>query len=306
MHKVAIVFSGQGAQYSGMGKELYNCSPAAKEVFELCERLRSGTIAQCFEGSKEELSLTINTQPCLFAMDLAAGCALAEAGIKPSCVAGFSLGEIAAIAFVGILSYEDAFKLVCKRAELMHEAAQKNKGAMAAVLGLSPAAVEEICASLGSAYPVNYNCPGQIVVAFSEELLTPLLDAVKAAGGKAIRLAVSGAFHTPFMQQASEELSKYLSAMTLHNPVLPVYSNYTAAPYVGDMKALIINQIKSPVLWQKTIENISMLGIDTFIEVGAGKTLCGLINKILSGTTVFNVENVETLSNTLLHFKGEN
>ena len=207
----ALVFSGQGAQYTGMGKDLYENSPAAKAVFDMAESIRPGTIKQCFEGTKEELSVTINTQPCVFITDLAAAAAVAEKGVKIDCVAGFSLGEIAAIAFAGMLSYEDAFKLVCKRAELMDKAAKENPGAMAAIMKISPEQVEEICAGFEKAYPVNYNSPAQTVVAASQEEIDELCEKVKAVKGKAVKLAVSGAFHSPFMNGAADGLSEYLA-----------------------------------------------------------------------------------------------
>ena len=159
MGKIAFVFSGQGAQYSGMGKALYASSPAAKAVFDMADSLRPGTARQCFEGSMEELTQTVNTQPCVFAVDLAAARALAERGIQPDCVAGFSLGEIAALAFAGVLSDEEAFRLVCKRGELMDKAARENPGAMVAVLKLTSAQTEELCQRFEKTYPVNSRQP---------------------------------------------------------------------------------------------------------------------------------------------------
>lgn len=295
MAKTALVFSGQGAQYPGMGKELYENSLAAKKVFDMAESVRPGTIRQCFEGTKEELAVTINTQPCVFVTDLAAAAAAAEKGIKPDFVAGFSLGEIAAIAFAGMLTYEEAFKLVCKRAELMDKAANENKGAMAAVLKLTPQKVEEICKGFDKAYPVNYNSPAQTVVAAAEDEIDALCEKVKAEKGKAVKLAVSGAFHSPFMESASNGLAEYLADVQLSDPTVPVYANATAKPYSGDYKALITTQVKSPVKWQTTIENMIAEGADTFIEVGVGKTLTGLIKKINADVTAVNIENKEGL-----------
>lgn len=295
MAKTAFVFSGQGAQYPGMGKELYENSPAAKKVFDMAESIRPGTIRQCFEGTKEELAVTVNTQPCVFAADLAAAAAVAEAGIKPDFVAGFSLGEIAAVAFAGMLSYEDAFKLVCKRAELMDKAANENKGAMAAVMKLTPQKVEEICGGFEKAYPVNYNSPAQTVVAAAENEIDALCEKVKAEKGKAVKLAVSGAFHSPFMESASKGLSDYLADKELSQPEIPVYANTTAQPYTDDYKALITAQVKNPVKWQTTVENMIADGADTFIEVGVGKTLTGLIKKINADVTAVNIENKEEL-----------
>jgi len=291
----ALVFSGQGAQYPGMGKELYDNSPAAKAVFDMAESIRLGTIKQCFEGTKEELSVTINTQPCVFITDLAAAAAVAEKGVKIDCVAGFSLGEIAAIAFAGMLSYEDAFRLVCKRAELMDKAARENPGAMAAVMKISPEQVEEICSQFEKAYPVNYNSPAQTVVAASQEEIDDLCDKVKAVKGKAVKLAVSGAFHSPFMNTAADGLGEYLKDVDLKEPTVPVYANATAEPYKDDYKMLISAQVNHPVKWQKSVENMISNGVDTFIEVGVGKTLTGLIKKINADVKAVNIENKEGL-----------
>ncbi len=295
MGKTVFVFSGQGAQYPGMGKSLYENSAAAKAVFDMAESIRPGTVKQCFDGTKEELAVTINTQPCVFAVDLAAAAAVAEKGIKPDYVAGFSLGEIAALAFSGILSYEDAFRLVCKRAEYMDEAAKSTKGAMAAVMKLTPQKVEEICSGFNKAYPVNYNSPAQTVVAAAEEEIDALCAKVKEEKGKAIKLAVSGAFHSPFMKEASEKLAEYMQSVTFSEPEIPVYANYTAQPYEGDYKALAAAQVQNPVRWQTTIENLINEGADRFIEVGAGKTLTGLIKKINPDVTTINVEDKEGL-----------
>lgn len=295
MGKIAFVLSGQGAQYPGMGKELCECSAAAKAVFDMADGIRPNTSSQCFDGTKEELSVTINTQPCVFAVDLAAAMAAKEAGITADYVAGFSLGEIAALAFGGIMSDSEAFSLVCKRAELMNEAAQENKGAMAAVLKLTPEKVEEICKGFENTWPVNYNSPAQTVVATEEDNLDALCAAVKMQKGKAVALAVSGAFHSPFMESASTGLAEYLDGKELNAPEIPVYANATAQPYEGDYKSLITRQVKNPVLWQKTVENLAAQGVDTFIECGPGKTLTGLVKKINPELKAYKLENKEDL-----------
>lgn len=295
MGKTVFVFSGQGAQYPGMGKSLYEASPAARAVFDMAEAIRPGTIHQCFEGTQEELSVTINTQPCVFTADLAAAAAVAEKGIRPDYLAGFSLGEIAAIAFSGMLSYEEAFRLVCKRAEYMDAAANKTKGAMAAVLKLSPKKVEELCKNFQQAYPVNYNSPAQTVVAAAESEIDAFCNLVKENKGKAVKLAVSGAFHSPFMAEAAEKLAEYLESVEFKTPAIPVYANFNAQAYAGDYKALISAQVQNPVRWQTTIENLIQNGAERFIEVGVGKTLTGLIKKINSEVTAINIENKEGL-----------
>ena len=295
MSKIAFVFSGQGAQAPGMGKELYDCSPAAKAVFDLADSIRPGTSQQCFEGTQEELNVTINTQPCLFACDLAAAKAAQERGIQPDCAAGFSLGEVAAIAFSGMLTEAEAFSMVCKRAELMNEAAQKNPGAMAAVMKLSPQQVETLCGPIENAWPVNYNSPKQTVVAASADTIDQVVEAASAQRGRAVKLAVSGAFHSPLMHSAADGLREYLASVSLREERLPVYANLTAEPYGEDKKETMAAQCENPVQWQKTIENMIANGVDTFIEVGVGKTLVGLIKKINPEVTVYQIENKEGL-----------
>lgn len=295
MSKIAFVFSGQGAQAPGMGKELYDCSPAAKAVFDLADSIRPGTSQQCFEGTQEELNVTINTQPCLFACDLAAAKAAQERGIQPDCAAGFSLGEAAAVAFSGMLTEAEAFSMVCKRAELMNEAAQKNPGAMAAVMKLSPQQVETLCGPIENAWPVNYNSPKQTVVAASADTIDQVVEAASAQRGRAVKLAVSGAFHSPLMHSAADGLREYLASISLREEKLPVYANLTAEPYGEDKKETMAAQCENPVRWQKTIENMIASGVDTFIEVGVGKTLAGLIKKINPEVTVYQIENKEGL-----------
>lgn len=295
MSKIAFVFSGQGAQAPGMGKELYDCSPAAKAVFDLADSIRPGTSQQCFEGTQEELNVTINTQPCLFACDLAAAKAAQERGIQPDCAAGFSLGEAAAVAFSGMLTEAEAFSMVCKRAELMNEAAQKNPGAMAAVMKLSPQQVETLCGPIENAWPVNYNSPKQTVVAASADTIDQVVEAASAQLGRAVKLAVSGAFHSPLMHSAADGLREYLASVSLREERLPVYANLTAEPYGEDKKETMAAQCENPVRWQKTIENMIANGVDTFIEVGVGKTLAGLIKKINPEVMVYQIENKEGL-----------
>ena len=290
MGKIAFIFSGQGAQYSGMGKELYGASPAAKAVYDMADSVREGTSKQCFEGSTEELCKTVNTQPCVFTADLAAAYALVEKGIKPDCVAGFSLGEIAALAFSKMLSDEEAFKLVCKRGELMDKAATENPGAMAAVMKLTPQQVEEICAKFDKTYPVNYNSPAQTVVATTSENADKFCEAVKEAGGRAKLLAVSGAFHSPFMAKAADGLVEYMENVDFSQPETVIYSDVTAKPYEGNYKALVKAQVESPVKWQTIVENMVADGVDTFIEVGVGKTLTGLVKRINGDVKAFKVE----------------
>lgn len=295
MGQIAFVFSGQGAQYSGMGQSLCQASGAARAVFAAVDAIRPGTSEQCFTGSKEELSITSNTQPCMFAVELAAARALEEAGIRPSRVAGFSLGEIAALTYAGAVSLEDGFQLVCRRGALMQQAAEAADTGMLAVLKLDNETVEALCSQQPEVYPVNYNCPGQVTVAGLKTSLAALKDAVKAAGGRAVPLAVSGGFHSPFMAPAAQQLEQVLSQMQISAPQIPLYSNYTAQLYEGDYRMLLRQQVCNPVRWQDIVEDMVRQGVDTFIEVGPGKTLCGLIAKTAPTARTWNVESAETL-----------
>ena len=305
MGKIAFVFAGQGAQYSGMGQSLCEVSPAAKAVFDAADKLRPGTSEQCFTGTAEELSITKNTQPCLYCVDLAAAKALEEAGVTPDYVAGFSLGEIAALSFAGVFSEEQGFDFVCKRAEAMQKAGEENPGAMAAVLKLKNQQVEELCAGFEKVWPVNYNCPGQLVCAGEKSQIEAFCGKVAEAGGKAVPLAVSGGFHSPFMESASQTLREVLEPMELSEARVPVYANYTAQPYDGSAKELLTQQVKNPVRWQETVERLVELGVDTFIECGPGKTLCGLIRKTAKGVKTLNVQDGETLQAALEAVKAQ-
>lgn len=294
MGKIALCFSGQGAQYTGMGQELYTVSAASKDAFDRMDAIRPNTSTQCFEAPKEELSVTVNTQPCVFAVDYAAAKAVEELGLPIEGVAGFSLGEIPALAFAEKLSLEEAFRLVIRRGERMDACTKAHPGRMAAVLRLDNDTVKEICADFNEIYPVNFNCPGQVSCGGSENEMDAFLAAVKERGGKAIPLAVSGAFHCPFMSEAAKGLLEELELLTYQEGRFPVYANRTARPY-GE-KVLTGEQIDHPVLWQETIEEMIKDGFDTFIEVGPGKTLSGLISKISPDVRVFHVENEATLN----------
>ncbi|MCL2375431.1 MAG: ACP S-malonyltransferase, partial [Firmicutes bacterium] len=251
--KTALVFPGQGAQSIGMGKALYDSSKAAKAVFELIEKSRKGTLALMFEGNREELSLTINTQPCIFAVSMAFAESLKEQGIIPKVAAGFSVGEVAALTYAGAFSLEDGLKVVTKRAELMTICAEKTKGAMSAVLRLENDKIVQMCNDTG-VYAVNFNCPGQIVVSGEQDKMTEFNTAVTAAGGRAVPLAVSGAFHSPLMADAAKEFRKYLDTIKINALQIPVIANVTAKPYDSDIKDIFAIQIQSPVLWQQTVE----------------------------------------------------
>lgn len=305
MGKIAFVFSGQGAQYTGMGQELTIISPAARAVFDELDAIRPETSAQCFNGTKEELTITSNTQPDMFAVELAAAHALREAGIVPDVLAGFSVGEVAALGFSGAVSMADAFRFVCRRGELMQIASNEVSTGMAAVLKLEPEKVEEIAAQFDQVYPVNYNSAGQTVCAGLSSSMPAFRAAVKAAGGRAVPLKVAGAFHTPFMHSAAVGLVDMLNSMTFQAPEYTLYSNVTGVPYGdADPRDLLSRQIENPVYWQKIVEHMAQNGVDTFIEVGPGSTLTGLIKRIVPTATALNVENAATLNAAIAAVRG--
>lgn len=298
MGGIAFVFSGQGDQYPGMGKNLYDAYPEASRVFDMCERLRPGTLEQCFNGTDEDLKITANTQPCLFAMELAAYEVLVSRGIKATAFAGFSLGEVSAAAAAGVFDIETAFRLVCRRGEIMQREAEKYETSMAAVVKLTPEAVAEICEKYDGVYPVNFNCPGQVTVSGLTSQMASFSADVKAAGGRAIPLKVGGAFHSPFMKAASEDFFGEVSRVHSKLPDFPLYSNATAEPYgkTGETVAeLISRQICSPVLWERTVRNIISASHDTFIEIGPGKTLTNMIKKTDAEVKTYSVSEIDSL-----------
>lgn len=280
MGAVAFVFSGQGDQYPGMGKELYEKYPMAAQVFQMCDTVRPGTLRQCFEGTSDELKETKNTQPCLFAMELAAAAVLKEKGAVPDAVAGFSLGEVVAATMAGYFDSETGFRLVCRRGELMQAEAEKRDTAMAAVVKLTAEQVSAICERYPDIYPVNFNCPGNITVSGLTEQMGCFSADVKAAGGRALPLKVKGAFHSPFMQAAADAFFGELAKADIQKNQIPLFSNVTAEPYEDHVAELLSRQIASPVQWESIIRNMIASGIDTFIEVGPGKTLTNMIKKI--------------------------
>lgn len=283
MGKIAFVFSGQGDQYPGMGKELVDKYPAAAQIFKMCDSIRPGTSDQCFNGTEEELKETKNTQPCLFAMELAAAAVLFDKGVKPEALAGFSLGEVAAATAAGIFDNETGFKLVMKRGELMQMEAEKFDTSMAAVVKLTPEQVQEVCKGYSDVYPVNFNCPGQITVSGLASQMADFSADVKKAGGRALPLKLKGAFHSPFMEEAAKAFKEELSKADIRKNNITLYSNLTSEPYTDDVVGLLSRQICSPVLWEKIIRNMIADGIDTFIEIGPGRTLTNMIRKIDSG-----------------------
>lgn len=263
-----------------MGLSYYENNVVARSVFESLEKLQPGLLELIFKGEPAELSKTINTQPALFAVELAIFAALSDSGFKPSALCGFSLGEISALTASGALSLEEGFKLVNKRAEIMQRAADAQETRMLVSLKLVPEQVESVCAQFEGAYPVNYNSPLQTVVACRAETLEELKSALAEAGGRSMVLPVNAGFHSPFMDDASAEFARVLESFAFGSPCADLYSNKTAKPYEGDFRALLSSQINHPVRWNQQVLNLKARGFTNFIEVGPSKVLCGLIGKI--------------------------
>ena len=281
--KKAFVFPGQGSQFSGMGKELYDSSPTARALFDEADRILGFEISKImFEGSAEELKQTKVTQPAVFIHSVAAALALGDE-FCPAMVAGHSLGEFSALAASGALSFESALRLVYARALAMQKACEATPSTMAAVLALSDEKVEEVCATIEGVVAANYNCPGQVVISGTLEGVQAACVALKEAGAKrALPLAVSGGFHSPCMTSAREELAAAISATEFHTPRCPIYQNVDAKPHTNpeEIKANLIAQLTSPVRWTQSVRAMLADGAEEFVECGPGNVLQGLISKI--------------------------
>jgi [acyl-carrier-protein] S-malonyltransferase len=289
----AYIFPGQGAQYPGMGKDLYTNYPAAKELFDLADQVLGFSLSSImFEGTAEELKETKVTQPAIFTMSVIMAKLLGN-DFKPDLVAGHSLGEFSALTAAGALSFEDALTLVSKRAMAMQKACETTPSTMAAILGLSDQQVEDICVSVdGIVVAANYNCPGQLVISGELTAVEKSCEKATQSGARrAIILPVGGAFHSPLMEPAREELAAAISATVFKTPICPVVQNSVAKAVQNpeEIKQNLIDQLTAPVRWTQSVQEMITLGATDYIECGPGKTLQGLIKKIDRSTTVSGI-----------------
>lgn len=280
----AFVFPGQGAQFVGMGKELYEQSAEAKKLFEKANEILGFRITDLmFEGTEDDLKQTKVTQPAVFLHSVILSKVLGDE-FKPDMVAGHSLGELSALTAAGALSFEDGLKLVSARAKAMQKACELKPSTMAAIIALPDEKVEEICAATpGVVVAANYNCPGQVVISGEIEAINAACEAAKAAGAKrALPLKVGGAFHSPLMEPARQELAEAIAATEFKTPVCPVYQNVDAKPHTApeEIKDNLIAQLTAPVRWTQSVKNMIADGADEFVELGPGKVLQGLVSKV--------------------------
>ena len=293
----AFVFPGQGSQFVGMGKDLYATSALAKELFDKADEILGFKITDVmFAGTDEQLKETKVTQPAVFLHSVISALCLGD-NFKPAMVAGHSLGEFSALVASGALSFEDGLRLVAARANAMQKACEANPGTMAAIIGVDDEKVEEICAEVSKdgklVIPANYNCPGQLVISGDIEAINEACEKLKEAGAKrALPLKVGGAFHSPLMQPAKDELQAAIEQTTFSTPKCPVYQNVDAKPYTdaAEIKANLIAQLTSPVRWTKSVQNMIADGADDFTECGPGKALQGMIGRIDKAVIAHSIE----------------
>lgn len=298
MSKIAFIFPGQGAQACGMGQDFYEQTETGKRIFDKATELMGFSMTQlCFEEN-DRLDITEYTQAAMVTASIAMMRVLEENGIKPDVAAGLSLGEYCALAAAGVMSDEDAIRTVRQRGILMQEAVPVGEGAMAAILALDAAAIEEVTGAMEGVWIANYNCPGQIVISGEKAAVEEACEKLKAAGAKrAVMLNVSGPFHSGMLADAGEKLGEVLSQVELHEPQIPYVANVTAQ-YVksaAEVKELLTRQVSSSVRWQQSVEAMIADGVDTFIEIGPGKTLAGFMRKISRDVKTLNVEKLEDI-----------
>ena len=307
MSKIAFIFPGQGAQACGMGKDFYEQTETGKRIFDKATELMGFSMPElCFEEN-DRLDITEYTQAAMVTASIAMMRVLEEKGIKPDVAAGLSLGEYCALAAAGVMSDEDAIRTVRQRGILMQEAVPVGEGAMAAILALDAAVIEEVTGAMEGVWIANYNCPGQIVISGEKAAVEEACEKLKAAGAKrAVMLNVSGPFHSGMLTAAGEKLGQVLSRVELHEPRIPYVANVTAQ-YVksaGEVKELLTRQVSSSVRWQQSVEAMIGDGVDTFIEIGPGKTLAGFMRKISRDVKTLNVEKLEDIGKAVEALKS--
>lgn len=311
MNKLAFVFPGQGAQAVGMGKDLFDQYDVAKRLFaEADEALGYSIKDMCFEGPADDLKLTANTQPAILTVSVIVNEVLKEHGVQPDVAGGHSLGEYSALVAAGVLSFQDAVALVHKRGQYMQEAVPVGEGGMAAIIGLDDEAIAAACEKAtkeaGEVQPVNFNCPGQTVIAGTTHGVEKAVEELKAAGAKkAVVLPVSAPFHSTLMKPAAEKLAAELDKVAIHDAAFPVVSNFTGEleTKAEEIKANLVAQADHPVRWIACVKTMQAFGADTFVEAGPGKTLCGFNRRIDRSIKSLNVENLESLQKTLDYLK---
>lgn len=311
MNKLAFVFPGQGAQTVGMGKDLFDQYDVAKRLFaEADEALGYSIKDMCFEGPADDLKLTANTQPAILTVSVIVNEILKEHGVQPDVAGGHSLGEYSALVAAGVLSFQDAVALVHKRGQYMQEAVPVGEGGMAAIIGLDDEAIAAACEKAtkeaGEVQPVNFNCPGQTVIAGTTHGVEKAVEELKAAGAKkAVVLPVSAPFHSTLMKPAAEKLAAELDKVAIHDAAFPVVSNFTGEleTKAEEIKANLVAQADHPVRWIACVKTMQAFGADTFVEAGPGKTLCGFNRRIDRSIKSLNVENLESLQKTLDYLK---
>lgn len=312
--KKTFVFPGQGAQKVGMVKDLYDSYASVRQLFEESDDALGFSLTKlCFEGPDEELMLTYNTQPAILTASTACNIVLKEEGFQPDIVAGHSLGEYSALVAAGSLDFADAVRTVRLRGQFMQEAVPLGEGAMAAILGLDEEKIKSICTQISTqgstVEAVNFNCPGQIVIAGATKAVEQAVESMKEAGAKrAVMLNVSAPFHSTLMQPAAERLAEVLDTITIRDAVIPVVANVNGEieRTAADIKASLVKQAASPVLWVKCVQTMQTFGADTFVEVGPGKTLCGFNRKIDKTIHSENTEDIPSLKKTVDFLAGGN